>query len=368
MRDFHPHNCNGAIRLQFSVDGVRFSFFPLPGGRWESKDDRKQAEAIATRIKLDIKAGYFDPTLERYKHKASQVPIKAKSKSLSTLEIWDKWVESLSLPSHTKADHYDVVRKQIINSELPAVTDTYWFESNQKLSPSTWNRRLKYLRSCFNWAVEEGLATLNPWLKVKERKTKKKEIRPFTIAEIQLILEEIERSHPSYRPFVEFLFLSGVRTGEAVGLRWRDVDLGKGILTIRESVGRSREGNRYQKIRKSTKTENVRSLQMSNRLKTLLTAIRELRPDEPADNLIFLSPKARTIDHGNFRNQCWKPTLEKLGLPYRKPYTTRHTLLSHALESGLSVLQVAQLAGHSDGRMVLQNYGHVINQPKLPEL
>ena len=47
--------------------------------------------------------------------------------------------------------------------------------------------------------------------------------------------------------------------------------------------------------------------------------------------------------------------------------TTRHTLLSEALESGLTIPQVAAIAGHKDGRMILQHYGRVINQVQLPD-
>ena len=100
---------------------------------------------------------------------------------------------------------------------------------------------------------------------------------------------------------------------------------------------------------------------MSDRVYDLLVKIKSEKSD-----LIFTSPRGCIIDHGNFR-KVWKESLRELGVPYRKPYATRHTLLSQALELGLTIPQVAAIAGHKDGRMILQHYGRVINQPQLPE-
>lgn len=90
---------------------------------------------------------------------------------------------------------------------------------------------------------------------------------------------------------------------------------------------------------------------MSDRVFDLLVLIKPQNIN-PAE-FVFKSPTGCVIDHGKFRACYWKPALEQLGIPYRKPYATRHTLLSEALEQGLTVPQVAQIAGHKDGRMIM---------------
>ena len=128
----------------------------------------------------------------------------------------------------------------------------------------------------------------------------------------------------------------------------------------------TRERGGYKKVVSQPKTrQSIRTLRMSNRVFDLLVLIKPQNIN-PAE-FVFKSPTGCVIDHGRFRACYWKPVLEQLGIPYRKPYATRHTLLSEALEQGLTVPQVAQIAGHKDGRMILQHYGHVINQPQLPE-
>jgi integrase len=367
-----PSKDRKAIRLQFTVEGIRFSFSPLPGGKWENKYDRQLVAAIATKIENDIRSGHFDPSLESYRHKVAaiaQSPLRAKCNDFSWLEIWDDWVNSLNLRPQTKADHYQYVRRSIEKAGNPPITDAEWVE-NLKLAASTFNRRLSMLRSCLQWAAGEGLISdRNPLKKVKSRTATDEERQrsddkksPLSEVEIDKILEYVDRYHPTYAPFVRFLLFSGVRAGEAVGLMWENIDLDKRLIHIKQVI--TRERGKYKKTRKQPKTRgSIRILKMSERIYNLLVSIRS----ELATGLVFKSPKGAIIDHGNFRNQCWKPTLLALEIPYRKPYATRHTLLSQALESGFSVPQVAQIAGHSDGRMIVTHYGHVINQPQLPD-
>lgn len=369
--NINPSKDRKAIRLQFTVEGARFSFSPLPGGKWENKRDRQLVSAIATKIENDILAGNFDPSLERYRHKCSvaQTPLRKKvDPKIYWLELWDAWVTSLYLPISTTADHYACVRAMLVKSGNPLFDNIEWLQASD-LAASTFNRRLSMLRSCLLWATGEGLVKDNPLKKVRsrtvtedERQRSDKKKAPLSDAEIERILNHIDRTFSTYAPFVRFLLFSGVRTGEAVGLIWENIDLEKRLIFIKQSVSRQR--GKYQKICKSPKTkESLRTLKMSDRLFALFSSI----ITENACGLIFKSPKGQVIDHGNFRTQCWKPTLLALEIPYRKPYATRHTLLSQALESGLSVPQVAQIAGHRDGKMILQHYGHVINQPRLPE-
>ncbi|MEM9151192.1 MAG: site-specific integrase, partial [Cyanobacteria bacterium P01_F01_bin.3] len=59
--------------------------------------------------------------------------------------------------------------------------------------------------------------------------------------------------------------------------------------------------------------------------------------------------------------------LAESGVDYRKPYNTRHTFISHALDMGMNPVEVAQLTGH-DVQTLYENYaGSVNSRPRLPE-
>lgn len=372
--DIKPEKNRETIRLRFTVQGERFSFSPLPGSKWENKRDRNLVAAIATKIQNDIFAGNFDPSLEKYRHKScdQNAPQKQqRSEKIYWLQVWDDFVKSLKLPASTAADHYACVRAMLIKADNPLIANIDWLSTRSDLVATTFNRRVSMLQKCVVWAIEQKIITKNPLTGIEarsqtlaeEEKAEGKKA-PFNSTEVAKIIEYFYQKYPTYAPFVEFLLFSGVRTGEAVGLRWQDVDLDKRTIAIEQSISRKRGG--YEKIAKRPKTlQSRRQLKMSNRIYNLFLKIQsELNL---GGDLIFKSPQGFPIDHGNFRAKFWKPALEFIKIPYRKPYATRHTLLSEAIEAGLTVPQVAAIAGHKDGRMILQHYGRVINQVQLPD-
>ncbi len=287
-------------------------------------------------------------------------------KNLPLLEVWDMWVKDLDLTPQVKANHYENLRRQIVKAGNPLSADTAWFTSNKDLAPVTLNNRLTYLKKMANWAVGEGLISVNPWLKVKPRKNSKKIIKPFTKEESEAILSGFQKIYPAWVPFTKFLFLSGCRLSEAIGLCWRHVDFVRNEVCICESLPIAITKGCYQRVRKDTKTGSVRFLSMNLSLTQLLE---EMRPTvSRPDALIFTNPTGNNyIDSHNFRSR-WRKVLSAAGIPYRRPHIIRHSFASHAIEQGMPLTAVAYLLGHSDTRMVAQTYGHLINRPSLPSI
>lgn len=356
MRAIKPINHNGSIQLKFSVSGKRHSFNPIPGADFSNPRDIAQAIAIATKISNDILAGYFDHTLERYRIS----PKATASTPTQLLELWDTWVNSLGLSEATLANHYKTVRIMIAKHH-PTLTATQWF-TDADLAPRTKRDRLSLLRACFKWALSQGLVTTNPYLNIKPKKIDTNNIKPFSTHEITKILDGFQAIAPYYSPFVKFLLLSGCRVSEAIGLRWQDIDFDRGEVTIAQSLSKDPTGNGYTRIRKETKTGSIRVLPMSAALRETLAAVARTH------ELVFTTVNGYTIDADNFRERTWASVLKAVDVPYRKIHNTRHTMISYALEQGIAPTGVAYLAGHTNTRMVLTTYGHMINKPNLPEM
>ncbi|MBD2610433.1 site-specific integrase [Nostoc punctiforme FACHB-252] len=361
MREIKPVNNNGSIQLKFSLGGKRYGFNPLPGGHYEDKRDLAIAQAIATKIQNDILSGHFDPTLDRYRL-VPKATLNTQPKTL--LELWDIWVKTLELPTATEANHYKWVRRMITKAS-PGITDTDWI-TKVDIAPRTFKDRLGLIKACCKWGVSKGYLETNPYESIKLPKDKPKEIKPFTQEEIKLILEGFDKLAPHYSPFVRFLMATGVRTSEAIGLLWEHVDFHRSEIIIKESLSKDLTGNGYRRVRKETKTGNIRYLPMSLELQALLIFLRP--PKVNPDSLVFTSPQGCIIDADNFRCRQWTKVLKAQGIPYRKPYTTRHTMISHAIDQGIPITGVAYLAGHKDTSMIIKNYGHMINRPSLPSL
>jgi integrase len=138
----------------------------------------------------------------------------------------------------------------------------------------------------------------------------------------------------------EWWFYSGVRTGEAFGLRWPNVDLRNARMLIAESVVLGEE-------RDSTKTGVARSVILNSRA---LAAIQRQRAvsmagmghvwTHPFDNLGWTDERA-------YRRNYWEPTLKRLGIRYRRPYTMRHTFATMMLMAGRTPAWCAKQLGHS---------------------
>jgi len=280
------------------------------------------------------------------------------------LEIWDMWVADLNLPPQTKAGHYDCLRRQIVKAGNPSSADTPWFTSNS-LAPATNNCRLWLLNRMSAWAVAEGLLSANPWLKIRPRKGTKEIIKPFSQDEAARIIAGFEKSYPAWVPFTKFLFLSGCRMSEAIGLQWKYIDFERGEICICESLPRSLDKT-YERVRKSTKTGSVRFLGINSELTKVFEQVSPANKN--SEDLIFKNPTGSNfVDCRNFRDR-WKKVLAAANIPYRRPHIIRHSFASHAIEQGCPLTGVAYLLGHSDTRMVAQTYGHLINRPSLPQI
>jgi integrase len=303
------------------------------------------------------------PELQKLLAQLSQHLQSEPEKNPPLLEIWDAWVKDLNLSSQTLSDHYANLRSQIVRTS-PLASETSWLLALE-MAPATFNKKLGYLRACCDWAKSEGLLGVNPWLKTKPRKGTKEIIKPFSQDEAAKIIAGFEKSYPAWVSFTKFLFLTGCRLSEAIGLQWKHVNFERGEICICESLAQCKDGNGYERVRKSTKTGSVRYLKINTELAKLLTQVSR---SQNSEDLIFKNPSGTShIDSNNFRDR-WKKVLSAANIPYRRPHIIRHSFASHAIEQGIPLTGVAYLLGHSDTRMVATTYGHLINRPSLPNI
>jgi integrase len=182
----------------------------------------------------------------------------------------------------------------------------------------------------------------------------------FTANELRAIAECID---PHYRGFFLFLAASGCRVGEVAGLDYDRVDFDRHEVTIDRTYSRkSRVGPWVLKDKTKTGTSRVLA---SPYIIAIVRKEPTYTPESPSGP-VFLNHAGKRVCGVNFRENAWRLALNKAGVEYRRVHVLRHTALSHSLESGLSVPQVAYLAGHKDNTMVLRTYGHVIDRPSLP--
>ena len=353
------------LRLCWSYLGERYYLYiGLP----DSKLNRANAaEPLARRIEGDIATGNFDPTLKKYKPAQRR-----KFEQTSVTELFEGFVQfKAKLISDRTLDKYRATLKHLRDffCDKPAIlvggsglSIKFAEYLPKKVSPVAAKTYLTLVSACWDWGLKNGYVESNPWtdLVSSVKVPPKQPPKPFSLEEIGAITQafRIDRYYSYYVDYVEFLFGTGCRTSEAIGLRWKHLADDCSTVWIGETLSRG--------VRKSTKTNKARVVTLTSKLQAMLLARKQ--KDAKPDDLVFTTPRGNALDDHNFRNRAWKPILTKLEIDYRRPYSTRHTLISHALDLGMNPVMVAQLTGH-DVQVLYQNYaGNVNSRPRLPEL
>ncbi len=382
MRAIQVRNNNGRCLIRFNFEGRSHN---ITLGNYTNKIDRARAEALASKIYADCLAGKFDPTLSSYKPISSNVArrlaIEAiaqvkeiRAKQWELVNTWGKFVEFSNLTERQYTNHWkpitimlDKYGKPITLAEVPKFV--LWM--NSRLSSKTVSDRLSYLRKCCKWAMTQGLMTTNPFEGVRAQWARAKpKPKPFSKDEIQQIITAFENSryYSHYTDYVKFLFATGARTSEAIGLRWEHISFSREQIEIYEVMARGDDGSSSNRVRKGTKTDNLRVIPCKGKLKAMLIARKDSTINLKPDDLVFPSPTGTTIDDNNFRDRAWRKILAEAGVEYRHPYIMRHSLISHMVEDGVPLTGIAYIAGHRDTTMIQKTYGHMINRPDLPNL
>ncbi len=321
--------------------------------------NRQAATTKAQVIAADIAFDRFDPTLEKYKPQYNQ---QQKDESLPLKELWTQYEEFKARSLSVTTIEKDFKR---VGNHIAALPHNLSAKQVRKhlteaLSVATAKKVLMQIKACCQWASEEELITANPFATVPNIRggKPKKGINPFTREERDLIIKAFEDHEVwnCYASFVKFLFWTGCRTSEAVGLQWKHIASNLNTITFSEAVV---EGNR-----KDTKTHVIRKFPVNRTLRQLLSDIRPANPDH--NDPVFRSQKNLTIDAHNFLNRAWKAVLAKLPIEYRPQYNTRHTFISLCLENGVQVVQISSWVGNSP-KTIWQHYAGLVSQSEVPD-
>lgn len=117
----------------------------------------------------------------------------------------------------------------------------YWdaLSAGRKYRGRTLNNYLATLRALWSEMIERELVAENPWLKIKPVRNEEKLRRPFTDDERRILAAEIERTDYWLFRGVLLQFFCYVRPVELSRLKFRDFDLSKGLVTVREGNAKS---------------------------------------------------------------------------------------------------------------------------------
>lgn len=183
--------------------------------------------------------------------------------------------------------------------------------------------------------------------------TEEEDINPFSREERDLIIQTFASDpyYSHYTCYVRFLFFTGARPNEVIGLQWKHIT--PKYIRFEQGVVISEDGL---VLKDGLKTQAKRSFPITDQVQEILLAVKQDTGSSNPDDFIFVSPRGKFIDQHNFATRAWKSILKKCQIPYRKPYQTRHTFISLCVEAHINSTAIARWTGTSS-RMIDKHYG-----------
>lgn len=365
---------------------------PLPSGRWRwrvwakvggksarltgTADTEKQARAAGQRARVDAERG--------------KVAVN-RTVSLGTyLEGWLKALDGVS--DSTRKKYGDLLRLHILPgvgtlklaAVNPAALREFYGElregredaEGEALGYSSRRQIHNILHAALGQAAADGLIPGNPaavpGVRPVQAAREVERVRAFTPEQAARFLAVADAEGERPAQVLAFLLLTGMRRGEALGLRWAAVDLGARVPVARVEVQRTVSGARV--LEGPPKTRNARrTVPLSPEAVGLLGRVRErtaeehaaLYPDAPTSPYVFPTLKGSGYDPSNF-TRVMRRVCATAGVPVLAVHDLRHTFASLSARQGVRVEVLARIMGHSDPAFTLRQYRHLYPEELAP--
>jgi len=266
-----------------------------------------------------------------------------------------KWLDGqVQLKPSTRARYELAVRRQVLPSwqEVPLAEVTYadvglWVQrlAASGLAPATVKYAHRVLALILEDAVRDGRLPRNPARGVRLPRVLSSEKTFLSHEQVA----DLAAAAGSYGTLVNVLAYTGLRWGEAAGLRAGRVDLTRRRLAIVEATSEVRGEIFFG----TPKTHQRRSVPFPRFLAEPLAV---LVANKAADDLVFTSPDGHVLRNTNFRHRIFDRAARQAGLPGLTPHELRHTAASLAVAAGANIKAIQQMLGHASAAMTLDVY------------
>ena len=147
--------------------------------------------------------------------------------------------------------------------------------------------------------------------------------------------------------------LTGARQGELIALRWKNIDLDRGIVRIERSYNKL-NGESDPKTR-----SGKRSIIISDELLKILGDHRDAVGGSPSD-LVFSNGAGNHINHQNMMTREFYPALKRAKLPHVRFHDLRHTYATILITMGENIKFIQKQLGHASLTITMDTYGHLL--------
>jgi integrase len=334
---------------------------------WKTFKTRTEAERYLAAVVHQVHGGATPPKATR----------------LTLAEYLENWLRGHEpqVALTTFASYRDTIRNHLADAlgriPLPRVSpdvirDYIARKLRTGLSPTTVRYHLMVLHQALGQAVRDGVLSRSPADLVRPPRKYRPEIRTFDLEQARLFLGEAKRSSPYYRLYLAAV-TTGMRQGELLGLRWKDVDLTLGVARVQQTFyrlgGSKKDGIASRQLFKEPKTAKARrGVDLPEVLVAELRALREEQKQrqrvlgsahEDLD-LVFAQLDGKPLHAHNVVRRDFQKVLERAGLPRIRFHDLRYCHATLLLQQGVHPKVVQERLGHSTIAMTLDVYSHTV--------
>lgn len=340
-----------SIMIDFMYNGQRCrETLALPPTKPNMQHVYRMRESILFEIATNTfnYAKHF-PNSKNLRHFSTGKNLTISNALLSFLESKKKTCAPSTYATYSSVVHYHLIPTfgDLYLAELKSSDVREWI-NELEISTKRINNALIPLRGIFDDAYYDEIIDRNPMDRIKNLTNTQREPNPFSLDEMEAILNVLPDQSRNY---FQFAFLTGLRTSEMIALDWSDIDFDNQVVHVSRAwvCGAI----------KTTKTTNgIRDVKLHPQAIEALLA----QNKHCSEGRVFLNPKTGLPwqNDNQVRRTAWIPALKKAGIEYRNPYQTRHTFASMLLSEGEPPMWVATQMGHADWSMIIKTYGRWI--------
>ncbi len=300
-------------------------------GAFKNKTD---ARDFYEKAKQEQKQGRFFP--ERYQHSRKELASAVIANYLTTLPTSGKKPSTIAVEQYYGQWWTDRLTGKALHAVTPALLDQTMADlAAARKTPQTILHYLKFLRHVFRWAIGRGVIEKSPFASVKLPTVRAGKTRFLSLEEEALLCLAIGQP---YDAWIRLAILTGLRKSEQFGLRWADIDLERGLITLAH-----------------TKSGGIQYVHLMDEAKQILSRL------IPGNTSVWVFPSENPethLDHHNFYARVYQPALVTAKLPGVTWHTLRHTFASRLAMNGQSPSTIAALLRHS-GTDLVTRYAHL---------
>jgi integrase len=278
--------------------------------------------------------------------------------SLTVGAYLDRWLDAIrdTVKVRTWQRHEEVVRLhlkpplgrgRLERLNALQVQALYRAKLDSGLCPRTVQIIHATLHKALKQAVRWSLVPRNAAEAASPPKPAKKEIQPLSAEQAKKLLKVAKETQPNLYALYVLAVSTGMRSGELLGLQWRDIDLGSGVLRVRRTVFNG-------KVNSPKTSHGSRGIRLT---KSATEALKQ-RPQD--SEWVFPTSVGTSMSVHNLHNRSWKPLLRSAGLPNIRFHDLRHTCATLLLTKAVHPKVVQELLGHTSVQITLDTYSHLL--------